>query len=292
MEVLFENKVNREYVSDEKLYNEEYIKMMNGDICFNEKSVGIFEKFERIGREIADEMKCVKKIYPLLLPVDTLEKTNYVAKFSHHCIFCDEVDEVKLINYKNNKETMDAYKVRDSFTKKSSYLLSPSACYHTYFDYENTSLKQNLSISFQQNVCRTEEKYMDNDFGRLRSYHIREFVYIGTKQFVKEALAKTEELIKNKLIELDLDFSIVRANDSFALPEERILEKLQLINDVKHEFRVSYSPQNDLAVGSVNYHEDTFTKPFNITLNGEKIVSGCVGLGLERLSVAYLRQFG
>ena len=134
MEVLFENKVNREYVSDEKLYNEEYIKMMNGDICFNEKSVGIFEKFERIGREIADEMKCVKKIYPLLLPVDTLEKTNYVAKFSHHCIFCDEVDEVKLINYKNNKETMDAYKVRDSFTKKSSYLLSPSACYHTYFD--------------------------------------------------------------------------------------------------------------------------------------------------------------
>ena len=91
---------------------------------------------------------------------------------------------------------------------------------------------------------------------------------------------------------MDLDFSIVRANDSFALPEERILEKLQLINDVKHEFRVSYSPQNDLAVGSVNYHEDTFTKPFNITLNGEKIVSGCVGLGLERLSVAYLRQFG
>ena len=70
------------------------------------------------------------------------------------------------------------------------------------------------------------------------------------------------------------------------------LEKIQLLNDVKHEFRVSYSENQDLAVGSVNYHENTFTSPFNITLNGENIVSGCVGLGIERLALAYLRQLG
>lgn len=292
MITLFENRVDKSYVSQEKLLEDGYIKMMNGDVCFNEKSVKYYEMFEKMGKEIAAEMKCMKKKYPLLLPVDTLNKTNYVAKFSHHCIFCDEVDEKKMMQYKEKKETMNAYNIRDSFTKKSTYLLSPSACYHTYFDYENTSLNENLSISFQQNVCRTENQYIENDYGRLRSYHIREFVYIGTEKFVRESLAKTEQFIKDRLIGLNLDFSIARANDSFAFPEEKLLEKIQLLNDVKHEFRVSYSENQDLAVGSVNYHENTFTSPFNITLNGENIVSGCVGLGIERLALAYLRQLG
>ena len=59
--------------------------------------------------------------------------------------------------------------------------------------------------------------------------------------------------------------------------EERIQDYINQINNLKFKY-INFESNSILWIAA--------------TINGEKIVSGCVGLGLERLSVAYLRQFG
>ena len=47
-----------------------------------------------------------------------------------------------------------------------------------------------------------------------------------------------------------------------------------------------------IAVGSINFHLDTFGRAFNIKNKKEFIYSGCIGIGFERLMLALYSQHG
>ena len=63
--------------------------------------------------------------------------------------------------------------------------------------------------------------------------------------------------------------------------------------DLKYEI-VANIPflKNDIAIGSINFHFNTFGKAFNISKNGQFIFSGCIGIGFERLLLALYSQHG
>ena len=68
---------------------------------------------------------------------------------------------------------------------------------------------------------------------------------------------------------------------------------------VQHSFELKYEilvkipfMSRDIAVGSVNLHLDTFGHAFDISTKDEKLFSGCIGIGFERILLAFYSQFG
>jgi hypothetical protein len=68
----------------------------------------------------------------------------------------------------------------------------------------------------------------------------------------------------------------------------------------QHSFELKYEILAEIpflnkriAVGSINLHLDTFGQAFDIASgDGSAVYSGCIGIGFERLILAFYSQFG
>lgn len=240
-----------------------------GEIILNENLGKLLEQFDKVFLNMAKSIGGIEEYYPVLLTLDTLEKTGYLKHSPHQCIICN--------NYITSGERQ--------------YALSPSACFHVYEHYENCELDQMKVITLKQNVFRAEDEKWD-EIGKIRDYHVREIVFIGNSEFVD----KMRQIMMDKTVKfissLKLNFNLDLATDSFILPEMKRYEKIQLLKKSKYELSVNIQQKN-MALASFNIHEESFSKPFHIVVQGEEqTVTGCVGFGLERWVFAIISEFG
>ena len=74
---------------------------------------------------------------------------------------------------------------------------------------------------------------------------------------------------------------IQEASDNFyPSRENEVKKRLQQANGLKQELLLTLEGK-EIAVASFNFHDHHFSNPFHFA-NGGKIVTGCVGFGLER----------
>jgi seryl-tRNA synthetase len=102
------------------------------------------------------------------------------------------------------------------------------------------------------------------------------------------------ELAIEFLAWLDLDSSIAAANDPFFTDESMIKAVYQNASELKYELLVKLPfSGKELAVGSINLHQDFFGQAFDIKLpDGGFVWSGCLGIGFERIVYALYAQYG
>lgn len=130
-------------------------------------------------------------------------------------------------------------------------------------------------------------------FGRLKDYHVREIVCIGSDDFVVEMRTKILNETISILEDLELSSSISIASDPFILPKMQKYKKLQHQESSKLELRLNYSKDEQLSCTSFNLHGTSFSHPFNIEVKGcGETVTGCVGYGIERWVLAFMCQYG
>jgi seryl-tRNA synthetase len=176
--------------------------------------------------------------------------------------------------------------------KTPNYSLSPSACFHVYEEYKNTELERNTVITFTQSVFRNEGRFNFQEFGRMRDYHVREIVFIGSEDFVKNSRQLFIDKVKEIIEKMKIDAKISIASDSFILPHMQKYKKIQIIDNSKYELSFFYDEEHSVSVGSFNLHGTAFTVPFNFSVKDTETVTGCIGFGLERLVLTFLSQFG
>jgi seryl-tRNA synthetase len=62
---------------------------------------------------------------------------------------------------------------------------------------------------------------------------------------------------------------------------------------MKFELLIPITDAEPTACGSFNYAEDHFTEAWQITMrDGAQAVSGCIGFGMERMTLALFRHHG
>jgi len=260
-------------------------------IGLNEEAIFLYEYFEKKFESFALELNAVKKMYPVLLPVDSYKKTGYLNNSPQYAIFCcTAYENIHTLNKLNN--SVGTEKV-ERLLKLPEYALSPSACFHTYIEYQNKILPAKNIFTFTQSVFRNEGRFNYTDVGRLKDYHVREIVIVGNQEYVSQIrraiLDKTIEFLK----ELDLCGEVIVASDPFIMPKMQKYKKMQLIEETKYEMRLNYNVDKKISVASFNLHGTAFTYPFNIKAEGcEGTVTGCVGYGLERWIIAFISQYG
>lgn len=267
-------------------------KFEDGLIGLNTITVFLFDFFDKKFEQIAHVLGAEKRIYPSLIPINDLQKTGYLRTSPQYTMFCSDV-KTEL----ENLEKLDGDIKLQKFDghqalRQPQYALSPAACLHVYIELKNSKLNEAKTITFLQNVFRNEGERGYEDIGRFRDYHVREIVFVGEHQWIVDKREYTLDLTYQLAKRLGIKCKSEVACDPFILPRMQKYKKIQKIDKSKIEMQLNAGEKN-ISGASYNLHGTAFTYPFNISVKDvEHTETGCVGFGIERWIVAFLRQFG
>ncbi|MFE4655148.1 hypothetical protein ACFRFJ_00455 [Streptomyces hydrogenans] len=169
----------------------------------------------------------------------------------------------------------------------TGYLLPSATCYGLLLSLEGTDVgEEGLRISAAGRCFRNETHY--DGLRRLWGFHMREVVYLGTKEGAVEHLERGGEFIQETAGLLGLDLTRATADDPF-YDKGGSRARLMALDPVKHE----YSASDGTAIASVNRHRNFFGERLDIRAGSHgPAYSACVAFGLERWVHAMLRAHG
>ena len=291
-QLIYASRIPRKYTSEEEIYNSKIIKQeAAGCITLSDLGVKLFGFFDSYFSSVLEADNVKVRQFPTLLNVDTVSTTDYMSTSPQYIMFCSKVVE----NVNEYEKLHDRYRGNDlsAALEYPSFSLSPSACFHLYQSIRGETLNKNSIYTMLQNVFRNEGRFNWTSMNRLLDYHVREIVMIGNHDFVLEKrekfLKKTIELLEK----LQLNFVVKIASDPFVIPVMQKYRKVQYANKVKYEVRLSEDEKNDVACASFNIHGKAFSSKFGFSVDGCSCTeSGCIGFGIERLIIAFLKQHG
>ncbi|MEV6256982.1 hypothetical protein AB0L97_27400 [Nocardia sp. NPDC051911] len=268
-----------------------------GRVAIGEPLLSLLEYFDRaIVDLLAPDFAARQYRYPTLIKTETLHIAGYFANFPHHMMFVTRL--------RNDLDTYREFGAEYAAAIDSGVLaladnvdfcLPPTMCYHTFDQFRGHTLSGNglEVVTARGKSFRFEAEY-STTLERLWDFTIREIVFLGERELVLDARERFMRMVFEFLERLGLSGHCEVANDPFfgsADTATRIWS--QRLMDLKYEIRLPIAPAKTVAVGSFNFHGDTFGRAFGIAQpDGQVISSGCVGFGLERLVYAFLCQYG
>lgn len=293
-----EDKILYNYDDSTRIYHDVFNKYTQcihdfgcGNVVFSGVAEFLYRFFDRRFESIAMKHNAYCKVYPTLLPIEAYKKTGYLKHSPQYAIFCCSTFE-DMNKLEKLDKNIDSYNW-SSVLKNPTHALSPSACFHTYLEYENMVLDTNSVVTFNQNVFRNEGRFNYSEFGRLMGYHVREIVMIGSADFVSNMRKRILDEVINLLKQWEMCSKVCVAADPFIIPKMQKFKKIQKSEELKYEVRLNCSNEHEISVASFNLHGTAFTSPFNIKIaDTENTVTGCIGFGLERWVIAFISQFG
>lgn len=257
-----------------------YLK--EGYICYREGVEKVYSRLDSTFLSFLYGKDYKAFLIPAMIEGRVLKKCGYFESFPDQIMSVGYFDDLKI------PQIMSGERIDESFIKLSNRYLTPSACLHIYPMFENQTITENQIITTKARVYRCEKKGFEN-LTRLWDFSVREIVFIGSEEFVKEQLNEMKEKSLNFAKKISDKSEIVVAHDHFYKGERNdIKRKIQTKNELKYELRVPVGDK-DVAVSSFNFHGYHFSLPFNFD-NNRKIVSGCVGFGMERWVAACIEN--
>lgn len=95
------------------------------------------------------------------------------------------------------------------------FTMNPSTCYHCYEGLQNETLEGDGLIVSAISKCHRFESRNHSDFGRLLDFSMREIIFVGKPEFVKENRLRAIEYMKELAVEWNVDCMLEIANDPF-----------------------------------------------------------------------------
>lgn len=173
--------------------------------------------------------------------------------------------------------------------RSTEYFLSPAVCYHCYELLADSEISEQRIMACCGRCFRGDAA----DESHLWEFTMREVVFLGRLDFVREQREDWMKKTSGFARELGLEAELAAANDPFFGAENRGQKLLQQVKQLKYELRVPGFSGAPMPVASFNLHEQFFTKRFNIALaGGEAAFSGCAAFGLERWAMALAARHG
>lgn len=177
--------------------------------------------------------------------------------------------------------------------KPTRLAMTPAACYPVY---PVLAARGPMPLGGRTvdilSYCFRHEPSIDP--GRMQMFRQREYVRLGTAEEVQtfrdQLMAFGEQLMHT----LHLPVSTEVANDPFFGRSGKIMADIQRRQALKFELLVpGINPAAPTACASFNYHMDRFGTLWNIlTQSGEAAHTGCVGFGLERITLSLFKHHG
>jgi seryl-tRNA synthetase len=220
--------------------------------------------------------------FPPVMSRTNLEKSGYLQSFPHllGCISCLDGGEARIRDLVENPDWAGGLAATD-------LALAPAACYPVYplQASEGDVPAGGKVFDVAADCFRHETTY---EPGRLQSFRMREYVYIGTAEEALGFRSRWIPIAEQIAEQLCLPYKIAPATDPFFGRAGRIAALSQLEQSLKYELLIPLnSEQEPTACMSFNYHRDHFGSAWALhTSGGEVAHTACTAFGMDRLSLA------
>ena len=260
-------------------FNDNFL-IKEGYACYYESCDKLYTDLDQHFKSFIKEWNYKTYTIPAMIDGEVLEKCGYFESFPDQISVVGEIADEKI------QHIMEGGKIDESCIKLRNKYLTPSACLHIYPMYQGKKITKNEVVMTKARVFRCEKSGFNN-MTRLWDFSVREIVFIGSSEFVKESLEKMKEYVLSFAQKITEEARVVVAHDHFYKGQRNnIKARIQTKNEQKFELIVPIG-NNDVSLASFNFHNGHFSIPFEFD-NNRQVVSGCVGFGMERWVAACL----
>jgi seryl-tRNA synthetase len=250
----------------------------------------ILEGFNALVSRVALADKAEQLTFPPVINRQILERVHYLDNFPHlcgavHSFFGNELESRRLADAVTKGEDWSG------MLKMTQVTLNPAACYPLYPTITGTLPAEGRLFSMLHWVYRHEPSPEPT---RMQSFRVREMVRAGTAEQVVEWRDLWLKRGVEILVNLGLPAKSDVASDPFFGRGGKVLGQSQKEQRLKFEVLVPViSAENPTALCSFNLHQEHFGSTFEIrTSNGSTANTACLGFGLERITMALLKEHG
>lgn len=261
--------------------------MSNGQAVLSGRLLELFEGIDGAFVRLARVWNAAELRFPTFISAAELNRLDYFKSFPHLVTFPICLDAAP--------ENLDAFTAGEVFDALRGVhltghapirdVLTPAACYHLYVHYQDRTFAEPRYFTVRNTCFRREEHYQP--LMRQWSFNMREIVCVGSLEEVRAFLERAQRQVSAFLEALALPVRWQVATDPFFRPAQNPAYLMQRLNPTKQEAIFD----GNLAISSVNLHQDHFGATFGLRRGDESAYSGCVAFGLERWVYAVTRQF-
>jgi len=226
--------------------------------------------------------------FPTFISAAELNKLDYFRSFPHLVSFpvSLQAGEANLERFTQGEILNERGELLLTETAPVKEVLTPAACYHLYIHEQGSTLDQ-AQYYTTRNTCFRREQYY-SPLRRQWGFAMREIVCLGSLEEVTAFLAKCRSQLEALLTAVGLPVRWLPATDPFFQPSRSPKYIAQRVNPTKTEAVFG----DDLAIASVNLHQDHFGHTFDIARAGASAFTGCVAMGIERWLYAVVTEHG
>lgn len=246
-------------------------------------------------RRFAMPFDASEEKFPNVIGTKELIKTNHLSSFPEHLNFVSNIEPEldTLDTFGLNAKAADSLDFINAQIMDTPQLIhNPSTCYHCYSSRAGQKINKNTVITALAS-CHRYEGANHKQLGRLMEFSLREVIFLGEPNFVRETRLECLKLIQVFARDWEIGGVLQSENDPFFTSDFEVMAEHQRKMKMKYEYRAHISDDDDgLAILSSNLHGLTFSKTFNIDGEDWPVHTGCLGFGLERMVIALIAQHG
>jgi len=246
--------------------------------------------------EFAAPIGADEEFYPSTILCATLDRTAHFTSFPEHVDFVSHLREDVEVLAKFSQEARGhgwRPELHKDTMSQVDLAISPSACYHCYESMQGWRLAKPGRAVTTIVDCHRYEAGNLTTMSRLRSFHMREVVWVGHPEFVKSSRSEADRLLLQWAKDWEIDCTFENANDMFFTDDYAVKASFQRQQEAKRELRLRIPfEKRSISCSSSNFHAATFGKAFDIQVDGRNATSACMGWGCERWVYAIFSQFG
>lgn len=299
-DLVFHNDVSVRYNDDpqpELERRRDVIPIQPGFYSFQGDVLRVLHALNRSVQKMAWEFGAIEQEHPAVWPVRLFKMIDYFREFPQQMILCapvkDDFQARSEFSQKFGKEAEFDSVPMGEHMADATFGLQPAVCDCCYYTLEGA---RDLEDNFYTTVNRVfrNERSATNQLDRLTNFTVRDIMFVGREDYVLEARQKMIDRLSQFLVSLGVNAKIETANDPFFANESAMKSVFQNTHRLKYEL-LAYIPHLDkeIATGSINLHTDFFGRAFDIrTADGSVAHSGCIGVGMERMTYALFCQHG
>ncbi len=237
--------------------------------------------------------------FPALIDAETLKKCGYFDSHPNAVTFVGNViedfDAIEKFRIANSCSEGALLPDRDHI-HIDGMCLNPAACFPCYPSLTGKVIEAGECYTWLGRVFRYESRNI-NGLDRLYEFNVRELVFVGNEDYVRDCRRKALPIVEELAGYFDLDCQVQTATDPFFATVSAAKKFWQAAQEVKNEIKIPVlgadGRQKLLACGSINLHGNFFGNRFDIKgADGAPLQTGCVGLGIERWVLAAFTQHG
>ncbi|MFF9634477.1 hypothetical protein ACF1D2_07800 [Streptomyces bacillaris] len=230
---------------------------------------------------LAARLSAPEVLGPPLLSVEGLARLDFFRNFPHLGVPAGRFAPETLDGLASGEAPQDLPLV------PTGHLLPSATCYGLLLSLEGQDVGEDgLRLSAVGRCFRNETHY--EGLRRLWGFHMREVLYLGTKDGAGEHLERGGEFVQEAAERLGLTLTRAAADDPF-YDKGGSRARLMALDPVKFE----YSAPDGTAIASVNRHRNFFGERLGIRAGSHgSAYSSCVAFGVERWVHAMILAHG